>query len=64
MMTWVLILWIVTGAGGGALDHIEFKDQQSCEDAIKAIPANTWTGGPIRAVCVERPLPPMFGVKP
>jgi hypothetical protein len=57
---WILIL-IITGLteGGGGVDHVEFKTQQGCLEAISQLPTDSqiyasFGRKSLYAVCVEK----------
>lgn len=35
-MKWVLIVWMTTGGGGAAIDHVPFDTEVKCVAALKA----------------------------
>lgn len=53
MSTWILII-MLSGGDGKAIDHVEFDTKDSCVQAIpKLITMGSWMQTPPKAICVE-----------
>lgn len=51
-MKWVLIVWMTTGGGGAAIDHVPFDSEVKCVAALKAaLEEKAWATS-MHGVCV------------